>query len=61
MGHKATSDSITAEDLKDLMVGTVERRYGRVNGVPEPVEWLTTNGSCSNARDMRTFARGGTV
>jgi len=58
MGHVATTGGITAEDVQDLMVATVEHRYGRVNRVPEPIEWLTDNGSCYTARDTRTFARG---
>jgi transposase InsO family protein len=39
MGHVATTGGITAEDVQDLMVATVEHRYGRVNRVPEPIEW----------------------
>ena len=57
MGHVATTGGITAEDVQDLMVATVEHRYVRVNRVPEPIEWLTDNGSCYTARDTRTFAR----
>ncbi len=57
MGHVATTSGITAQDVQDLMVATVEHRYGRVNRVPQPIEWLTDNGSCYTARDTRTFAR----
>lgn len=56
MGHVATTGGITAEDVRDLMVA-VEHRYGQVNRVPEPIEWLTDNGSCYTARDTRAFAR----
>jgi putative transposase len=52
----ATTSGNTAEDVKDLMVATVEHRYGQVNRVPEPIEWLTDNGSCYTARDTRSFA-----
>ncbi len=58
MGHVATTGGITAEDVQDLMVATVEHRYGQVNRVPEPIEWLTDNGSCYTARKTRAFARG---
>jgi putative transposase len=58
MGHVATTGGITAEDVQDLMVATVEHRYGQVNRVPEPIEWLTDNGSCYTARTTRAFARG---
>lgn len=57
MGHVATTGGITAADVRDLMVATVEHRYGQVNRVPEPIEWLTDNGSCYTARDTRAFAR----
>ena len=57
MGHVATTAGITAQDVQDLMVATVEHRFGPVNRLPEPVEWLTDNGSCYTARDTRAFAR----
>ena len=58
MGHVATTGGITAEDVQDLIVATVEHRYGQVNRVPEPIEWLTYNGSYYNARNTRAFAWG---
>ena len=57
MGHVATTGGITAEDVQDLMVATVEHRYGQVNRVPEPIEWLTDNGSCYTARNTRQTVR----
>jgi putative transposase len=45
----ATMGGITAEDVQDLMVATVEHRYGQVNRVPEPIEWLTDNPVLSEA------------
>ena len=57
MGHVATTGGVTAEDVQDLMVATVEHRFGPVNRLPAPVEWLTDNGSCYTARDTRAFAR----
>ncbi len=58
MGHAATTGGITAEPVQDLMVATVEHRYGQVNRVPEPIEWLTDNGRYYTARNTRAFARG---
>jgi putative transposase len=57
MGHVATTGGITAEDVQDLMIATVEHRFGPVNRLPEPIEWLSDNGSCYTARDTRAFAR----
>lgn len=57
MVHLATTCGIAAEDVQDLMVATVEHRYGRMNQVPEPIEWLTDNGSRYTARNTRAFVR----
>lgn len=37
MGHVDT----TAEDVRDLMVATVDHRFGPVSRLAEPIEWLT--------------------
>lgn len=34
MGHVATTGGITADDVRDLMVASVEHRYGSVNRLP---------------------------
>ena len=57
MGYVATTGGITAEDVRDLMVATVEHRFGQVNKLPHAIEWLTDNGSCYTAHDTRRFAR----
>jgi putative transposase len=57
MSYVATTSGITAEDVRDLMVATVEHRFGQVNHVPRQIEWLTDNGSCCTAHDTRRFAR----
>jgi putative transposase len=57
MGHVATTGGITAEDVRDLMVATVEHRFGPVNRLAEPIEWLTDNGSPYVAGGTRRFAR----
>jgi putative transposase len=57
MGHVATTGGITAEDIRDLMVATVEHRFGPVNRLTEPIEWLTDNGSPYVAGETRRFAR----
>jgi putative transposase len=57
MGYVATTGGITAEDVRDLMVATVEHRFGQVNRLPHHIEWLTDNGSCYTAKDTRRFAR----
>jgi putative transposase len=39
------------------MVTAVEHRFGRLNRLPETIEWLSDNGSCYTAADTRRFAR----
>ncbi len=57
MGYVATTVGISAEDVRDLMVLSVEHRFGQINALAEPIEWLTDNGSCYTAHDTRRFAR----
>ena len=57
MSFVATTGGITGEDVRDLMVAAVEHRFGLVNRLPSPIEWLTDNGSCYLARETRRFAR----
>ena len=57
MGHIATTEGIKGEDVRDLMVGALEHRFGRVNRLPATIEWLTDNGSCYVAHETRRFAR----
>ena len=35
----------------------MEKRFGAVSYLPQPVEWLTDNGSCYIAHSTRTFAQ----
>jgi putative transposase len=57
MSYVATTPGITGEDVRDLIVAAVEHRFGRVNRLPSPIEWLTDNGGCYLARETRHFAR----
>jgi len=52
MSFVATTGGITGEDVRDLMVAAVEHRFGPVNQLPAPIEWLTDNGSCYLAREI---------
>ena len=56
MSYVATTAGITGEDVRDLMVAAVEHRFGPINQLPRPIEWLTDNGSCYLARETRRFA-----
>ena len=58
MSFIATTGGIAGEHVQDLMVAALEHRFGRVDTLPNVIEWLSDNGSCYIARDTRRFARG---
>jgi putative transposase len=53
----ATTGGIDSGDVRDLMIESVERRFGLVNRLPLPIEWLSDNGSPYTARETRALAR----
>ena len=57
MGYVATTAGVSAEGIRDLMVLSVERRFGQINELAEPIEWLADNGSCYTAHETRRIAR----
>ena len=57
LAHVASTAGIKGEDVRDLMVASVESRFGRLNRLPDVIEWLTDNGSGFIARETRAFAR----
>jgi putative transposase len=54
----ATTAGISGEMVRDMMVQAVEYRFGPVEKVPRPLEWLTDHGSCYTASDTVDFAHG---
>jgi putative transposase len=57
LAHVASTEGIKGEDVRDLMVASVESRFGRLNRLPDVIEWLTDNGSGFIAKETRAFAR----
>jgi putative transposase len=57
MAWVATTQGIKGEDVRDLMVASVESRFGRINRLPRIIEWLSDNGSGYTAKQTRAFAR----
>jgi putative transposase len=45
MSFVGTTGGVSGDDVRDLMVAAVEHRFGRVNRLPRPIEWLSDNGS----------------
>jgi transposase InsO family protein len=57
ISHIATTGGITGGMVRDLMIESVERRFGSILRLPHPVEWLSDNGSCYTAMETRVFAK----
>ncbi len=57
MAYVATTQGIKGENVRDLMVASVESRFGQVNRLPQTIEWLSDNGSGYIARETKAFAR----
>jgi putative transposase len=53
----ATTGGINSSDIRDLMVESVERRFGLVDELPKPIEWLSDNGSPYTAGETCALAR----
>ena len=53
----ATTGGIDGADIRDLMVESVQRRFGPVENLPAAIEWLSDNGSSYTAADTRALAR----
>lgn len=53
----ATTAGISGELVRDVMVQTMSTRFGQVEQMPSPAQWLSDNGSGYIARDTRAFAQ----
>jgi len=57
MAWCAGTGGITGEMIRDLMVESIERRFGD-RALPHPIQWLSDNGSCYRAHETTDFAIG---
>jgi putative transposase len=53
----ATTGGIDSGDIRDLMIESVERRFGLVHRLPIAIEWLSDNGSPYTAGETRKLGR----
>ncbi|TCB24456.1 hypothetical protein E0H86_15025 [Acinetobacter sp. ANC 4635] len=56
MSYVATISGISSDMVCDVLVQSMEKRFGAVSYLPQPIEWLTDNGSCYIAKSTRQFA-----
>jgi len=57
MGYVASTGGIDGALIRDLMVTSLEHRFGPVERTPRPIEWLTDNGSAYLAADTVAFGK----
>ena len=57
ISYVATSGAVNAAMVRDLMVQSIEYRFGPLEKAPHPIEWLSDNGSCCTAHHTRQFAK----
>ena len=53
----ASDKGIDSLMVRDLMVESVEKRFGKVTKLPHSIQWLSDNGSPYVARDTVAFGR----
>lgn len=56
MGYIASTRGINSQMIQDLMLETVEYRFG-ASKTPHVVQWLSDNGGCYTARETVNFGR----
>jgi putative transposase len=56
MSYVATTGGISGDMVRDLMIDAIENRFGSVDNMPYPIEWLSDNGSPYTATDTREMA-----
>jgi len=57
LGYIASTVGMDGESIRDLLMESVEHRFGKVNKLPHRIQWLTDNGPCYTAKDTVQFAR----
>jgi putative transposase len=53
ISYVVTTNAMTGERIRDLMVDTVQQRFGSVTKTPKRIQWLTDNGPPYTARETR--------
>jgi len=57
MSYVATPFWVDAQMIRDLMVQTIEHRFGSLEPLPYKIEWLSDNAKYYLARETIEFAR----
>lgn len=57
MRYVASTKGVDGEMIRDLMIESVEYRFGDVDKMPGPIQWLSDNGPCYTARKTVALGR----
>lgn len=57
ISYAATTKGISATLVQDVLVESIEKRFGDTLFLPKEIEWLSDNGSCYIADETRQLAR----
>jgi putative transposase len=57
LSYIATTGGIHRDIIKDLMSEALEYRFGMVDCLPRPIQWLSDNGPAYIAHETRDFAK----
>ncbi|MCX7978845.1 MAG: IS3 family transposase, partial [Bdellovibrionaceae bacterium] len=57
MSWVTSSRGIDGGLIRDLMTETIELRFGSIDRLPHPVQWLSDNGPCYTARETIVYGR----
>ena len=55
--YVARSEPLVADDIEELMITAVEKRFGASLICPREIQWLSDRGSIYRAKSVRTLAR----
>ena len=57
MSYIASNKGIDGEMIRDLMVSTMQHRFGNIDTLPHSIQWLSDNGPCYVARETVIFGK----
>lgn len=57
LSYIASTQGIDGITIRDLLLESIEYRFGCIAHLPHTIQWLTDNGSCYTARETVSFAR----
>jgi putative transposase len=57
ISYAASTGGLSGEMVQDVLVSSMEQRFGSITRLARPIEWLSDNGSCYISAQTQQFAR----